>query len=381
MTGLLANQLTDKFKQIGLWFSSTTDDQWGDKLYVCFDKAAEKYCKNIQQSISGGIANLFIWHPENWDEIYNILDLTKADINIDKLNLNSICGNYKASYAMATLFVDHVKDEILKSRELYDEINRRKQSFETNETVKQIKFDLQELKKTITAPHTNQNFKDANLKVEIPKEELEVWATKIFESEHGLDWVEKNLFLSMQKLLLELTVNRFYYGQASKCTLKVRGKIFELIDDGDDFNTKHKFLKDTDNLDRKGGGFDYFNGFLIEHSNKMSVSYSRENHQSKLAFCFNDYDKLVRQHCSLNDNSNSRSFFDLPKELYFKEECDAYYLNVGEYKMLSITYRAIDVIRPQLPQGKRLFIHTTDGLERSILQRRFINDPWVIVEK
>lgn len=381
LTGVLANQLTDKLKQMGLLFSPTTNDEWGDKLYVCFDKAAEKYCKSIQSSISGGFANLFIWHPENWEEIYNILDLTKADINIDKLNLFSICGNYKASHNMAVSFVDHVKEEILNLRELHDEINRRKQSYETNESTKRIELKLQDLSKALNDKPKHKNFKNAHLRIEIPKEKLEVWTNKIFQSEHGLDWVEKSIFLSMQKLLLEITVNRFYYGNANVCTLKVRGKVFELVDDGDDFNTKQIFLNDSESLARKGGGFDYFNGFLIEHANKMSVSYSRENDQSKLAFCFNDYDKLVRKHCSLNEHSSQRSIFELPKKLNFKEECDAYYLNVGSYGMLSIAYRAIDVVRPQLPKGKKLFVHTSDGIERNILQKKFINDPFVIVEK
>jgi hypothetical protein len=378
LTGLLANQLSDSFKSVGLWFSGSTDDKWGDDLYLCFDKAAERYCKNIQNLIKGGVANLFIWHQENWEEIYKILDLTKGDVDIKKLNRLSICGNYTATFEMAHLFVEHVKEEILKCKPLYDEINFRKQSFETNKIVKEISLDISKL--LALNRKKSSNFKNANLKIEIDKTEIEDWINKIFENDHGLDWIESEIFLSIRKLLLEIAVNRFFYGGANKCILKVTGKTFKLIDDGDEFNTKHEFIHNKAHL-KNGGGLDYFNGFLEEHGNKVSVAYNRENSVSTLLFSFNNYDKLVREHC-LIDLSLKRSIDAAFSDgVLFKEDCENYYMNAGAYKVTSKVYRVVDEVLPRLPKGKKLFIYTNDGIERVILEKKFINNPWVVIEK
>jgi hypothetical protein len=378
LTGLLANQLSDSFKGVGKWFSESEDDKCGDELYSCFDKAAEKYCKNIKNSIEGGIANLFIWHKENWEEVYKILDLTNGDVDINKFNKLSICGNYTASFEMVRSFVGHVKEEIIKCKPLYNEINSRKQSFETNKIVKKISLDFSQL--LAESKNKSSNFKNANLKIEIDKSEIEDWIHKIFENDHGLDWIESEIFLSIRKLLLEIAVNRFFYGGANKCILKVTGKTFKLIDDGDEFNTKYEFIHNKANL-KNGGGLDYFNGFLDEHANKVTVAYSQENSECTLSFNFNEYDKLVRKHCLIDLSLKRLSDAELSNGYLFKEDCKNYYMDAGAYKVTSKVYRVVDNVLPDLPKGKKLFIYTNDGIERGILEKRFINNPWVVIEK
>lgn len=372
-SGLVATSIFEFTRKV---FSSKSGDPAADELYRCFDKAAEQYCKSVEGYVEGGYANLFIWHEENWEQIYKLLEFTSSELDASKFNKSSICGNYIATDTMVNKFIGHVKNNVAKNRVLSAEINHIKLAMENNKKLREIQIKLDKL--NINHDSDPEYYMPGvKHKSKIYKENLEIKIAEILDSSHGLSWIENDFFQSSKKLLLELAVNSFYYGGASECTIKIDGKKFIIEDDGSKFNVKHEFLHNADKYE-SGGGLEYFKGFLSEYSSYVSVVYFYENEKNRLELVFNNYDKLIREHCLISVNQSDLP--PLPDGIVFLEECDRYYINAGSYRLTSKAFRVLDVVLSQLPEGKQLVVSTADSIERKILKERYLSDPRVIVE-
>ncbi|WP_421258283.1 hypothetical protein [Aeromonas sp. 600886] len=354
-------------------FVSKSDDPIADDLYKCFDKAAEKYCKSIERNVEGGFENLFIWHVENWQKIYDLLSFKVYDLQPSDFIKTSICGNYHATDDMVRAFIEHVKVEISKNGRVAREINAIKVSMDSNHKINEVLIKLSVLQDSLESKKETRRLPNVKHSLKINKEDLEVKISSILSSQESLSWIENSFYKQSKKLLLELAVNAFYHGNASECAVKIDGKKFILEDDGEQFNTKSEFLNRVD----FGGGAAYFKSFLDEYASYVTVNYEYEGGKNKLSLIFNNYDQILRDHCLISvDNSTPPP----PKGVVFLEECNRYFVDAGNYQLTSKAFRVIDYVLPQLPEGKQLVVFTSDPIERKVLKQRFISDRRVIVE-
>lgn len=370
-SGIVATSIFEFTRSV---FVSKSDDPIADELYKCFDKAAEKYCKSIERNVEGGFENLFIWHAENWQKIYDLLNFKVYDLQPSDFNKASICGKYHATDNMVWAFIEHVKGEISKNGRVAREINAIKVSMDSNHKINEMLIKLSVLQDSFESKKETKYLPNVKHSLKISKEDLEVKISSILSSQESLSWIENSFYKQSKKLLLELAVNAFYHGGASECAVKIDGKKFILEDDGEQFNTKSEFLNRVD----FGGGAAYFRGFLDEYSSYVTVNYEHEGGKNKLSLIFNNYDQMLRDHCLISvDNS---SLPPQPEGVVFLEECNRYFVDAGNYQLTSKAFRVIDSVLPQLPEGKQLVVFTSDPIERKVLKQRFISDRRVIVE-
>lgn len=358
-------------------FASKSDDPIADELYICFDKAAEKYCKSIGSNVEGGFGNLFIWHEENWQQIYDLLNFKVFDLKPSSFNKISMCGKHQATNKMVEAFIDHVKKEISTNGPVAREINKIKVSMDSNHKINEVMLQLSTLQDKLAPQQEIKYLPNIKHSLKINKEDLEAKISSILSSQKSLSWIENNFYKQSKKLLLELAVNAFYHGGASECLVKIDGKKFILEDDGDQFNTKNEFLNNVSKID-VGGGASYFKGFLDEYSSYLTVNYAYEDGKNKLSLIFNNYDQMLREHCLIS--IDHRTLPPQPEGIVFLEECDRYFVDAGNYELTSKAFRVIDCVLPQLPEGKQLVVFTSDPIERNALKQRFISDYRVIVE-
>lgn len=370
-SGIVATSIFEFTRSV---FVSKSDDPIADELYKCFDKAAEKYCKSVEKNVEGGFENLFIWHEENWQQIYDLLNFKVCDLQPSDFNKTSICGKYIATDNMVWAFIGHVKEEISKNKRVAREINAIKLSMDSNHKINEVLIKLSALQDGFQSNKKTKYLPNIKHSLIISKEDLEVKVSSILSSQESLSWIENSFYKQSKKLLLELAVNAFYHGEASECTVRIDGKKFILEDDGKQFNTKSEFLNCVD----FGGGAAYFKGFLDEYSSYVTVNYEYEDGKNKLSLIFNNYDQMLREHCLIS--VDNRSLPPQPEGVVFLEECNRYFVDAGNYQLTSKAFRVIDYVLPQLPEGKQLVVFTSDPIERKALKQRFISDRRVIVE-